>query len=318
MTLTPATEDEPISAAPRAPLGAGAMPEHTTLRLVHDLPKDLAPAQDQRRRIAFVLQGGGSVAAPQVGMLRALTEAGIVPDIVVGSSSGALNAVAYASDPTLGGVDRLEELWLSLRRKHVAPLSARIVLAALAGRNDALLANRALREVLRLASVPSDLADCTIPAYVVATDLEDGVPVILSRGSTVDALLASSAFPGLYPPVQVAGRQLIDGGVCADIPILQAELLGASVSFVLSAAVADKPDAIPHGPIALMYRALGQLLDAASRRDLALAAGVVHEMPASVTHAMTPLDFRETRALIESGYQLATQWLATHHVAAHA
>ncbi len=68
------------------------------------------------RTVAFVFQGGGSLSAPQVGMLRALAQAGIVPDLVIGTSAGALNAVAFASDPTARGVQRLTDLWLMLSR----------------------------------------------------------------------------------------------------------------------------------------------------------------------------------------------------------
>ena len=83
--------------------------------------------------IAFALQGGGSLSAAEVGALRALTEHGIVPDFVVGASAGALNAVAFAADPTAAGIDRLDGIWRSLRRRHVAPLSATALLAAAAG-----------------------------------------------------------------------------------------------------------------------------------------------------------------------------------------
>lgn len=81
-----------------------------------------------QRTVAFVFQGGGSLSAPQVGMLRALTEAGVTPDLVIGTSAGALNAVAYASDPTVAGLRRLERLWLNLRRRDVAGISARTLL----------------------------------------------------------------------------------------------------------------------------------------------------------------------------------------------
>jgi NTE family protein len=84
-------------------------------------------------RVAFVFQGGGSLAAAQVGIVRALAAAGLRPDLVVGSSAGALNAVAFASDPTQAGLDGLETVWRSLARRQVAPFSARALLAAAAG-----------------------------------------------------------------------------------------------------------------------------------------------------------------------------------------
>src|ERR1700691_275552 len=88
------------------------------VRRLHDRRRPPEPVP-----VAFVFQGGGSLAAPQVGMLRALTEAGVTPDLVIGSSAGALNAVAFASDPSLAGLRTLETVWLSLRRRRVAPFS---------------------------------------------------------------------------------------------------------------------------------------------------------------------------------------------------
>src|SRR3981081_3444553 len=85
---------------------------------------------------AFVLASGGSLAAAQVGMLRALFEAGIEPDLIVGSSAGAINAVAFAQNPTPAGLDRLERLWSGLRRATVFPINAWDVIAGLAGRRD--------------------------------------------------------------------------------------------------------------------------------------------------------------------------------------
>jgi NTE family protein len=274
----------PESTQPNRP-GEGASSPHSPV------------AAHRAHRVGLVLQGGGSVAATQVGMLRAILEAGIRPDVVVGSSAGALNAVAFASDPTLAGIDRLERLWLSMRRRTVAPLSPRVVLAALRGRGSAMLPNGGLRSVLESADAAPTLQSTVLPVHVIATDLGDGSTVVLSEGDTVTALLASAAFPGLYPPVRVGDRYLIDGGVGADIPILQAEELGSTCSYVLPAAVSDQPETLPRGPLPLMFHAVSQLLDAAARRDLAL------------TRAGSPVDFRGTADLIQQGYQLATQWL---------
>jgi NTE family protein len=262
--------------------------------------------------VAFVFQGGGSLAAPQVGMLRALLQAGIVPDLVVGSSAGALNAVAFASDPSVTGLDRLERLWMSLRRRQVAAFSARNLIGAVTGRSDGLLANDGLRRMVEDSFVARSFDETTIPAYVVATELATADPVVISEGDTVSALLASSAFPGLYPPVEVDSRLLIDGGVAADVPVLQAEALGASVSYVLPAAGSDDTRSLPHGPLSLAYHALGQILEATARRDAAAARGPVHVLPVPSSRASNPVDFRGTARLIDEGYRLANDWLDDH------
>jgi NTE family protein len=259
--------------------------------------------------IAFALQGGGSLSAAEVGMLRALTEHGIVPDLVVGASAGALNAVAFAANPTLAGIDQLDAMWRSLRRRHVAPLSARILLAAAAGHSGGLVSNAPLRRFIQARLPISALTETTIPAHVVATDLESGEPVVLSRGDAVSALLASSAFPGLYPPVTIGGRKLIDGGVAADVPVLQAEALGATVTYVLPAAVDEAPHRAS-SPLFLAYRALGQVLDGRARRDAAAARGRVLRLPTVTSRAASPVDFRDTSRLITAGYDDAAQWLA--------
>ena len=267
---------------------------------------------------AFVFQGGGALSAPQVGMLRALTEAGIRPDVLVGSSAGALNAVAYASDPTPRGLQSLEQLWLTLRRRHVARLSLPTLARALTGRRDGLFDSTPLVTLLTSGVVANRLEDAVLPVHVIATELMTAEPVVISTGDTVTALLASSAFPGMYPPVERNGLQLIDGGVSADIPVLQAEAQGADVSYVLPAAVSDDVGAPPRGPLAMAYHALGQILEATAKRDAKAAHGVVHVLPAATSPATNPLDFRETRRLIADGHQLAVDWLALSPEAASA
>lgn len=265
--------------------------------------------------VAFVFQGGGSLSAPQVGMLRALAEAGITPDFVIGSSAGALNAVAYASDPTEDGLRRLENLWLTLRRRHVAAISARTLVRAFAGRGDGLFDAAPLGQLLRTDLVAAELDRTRILSHVVATGLLSGEPVVMSTGDTASALLASSAFPGIYAPVSRGGLRLIDGGVSADIPILQAEALGATSSFVLPAAGTDDRVAPLRGPLAIAYHALGQILDSTARRDSRAAQGEVHLLPSPVSTATNPMDFRQAGQLIRDGYELAAGWLAAH--AAH-
>ena len=259
--------------------------------------------------VAFVFQGGGSLAAPQVGMLRALTEAGVTPDLVIGSSAGALNAVAFASDPSLAGLRTLETVWLSLRRRRVAPFSVRTAFAAVAGRGDGLVSNSALRSLIESAAVAGTLTGTALPAHVVATDLASGAPVVLSAGETAPALLASCAFPGLYAPVEVAGRLLVDGGVSADVPVLQAEALGARLTYVLPAATRGAAQ-LPHGPLPLAYYALSQILGLVARGDVAASRGTVHVLPVPGSQATSPVDFRDTARLIDEGYRIAASWLA--------
>jgi NTE family protein len=241
-------------------------------------------------------------------MLRALLEAGITPDFVVGSSAGALNAVAFATDPTLRGVLRLEQLWTRLRRRDIAGVSVGGLFRALTGRADGLLSTAPLARLLS-SSVAPRLEETCLPAHVVATDLITGSPIVISRGASIPALLASAAFPGIYAPVSIDGALLADGGVAADIPVLQAEALGAEVCYVLPAAVNSGRVVAISGPVATARRALGQILDAAARRDTAAAISTVHILDAPVTTASNPFDFRWSAQLIRDGHALAEAWV---------
>ncbi|MEU6090164.1 patatin-like phospholipase family protein [Streptomyces sp. NPDC047085] len=281
---------------PHSPIGTPAVPA-----AAESAPRDT---------VAFVLQGGGSLCAPQVGMLRALTQAGIRPDLVVGSSAGALNGAAFAADPSIDGIDRLEALWTRLKRRHVAPLSLRTLARAALGRSEAAVSSEALRQVLRLAVAVGRLEEAAVAMHAVATDAETGAAVVLSRGEAVPALLASAAFPGLYAPVRIGEHLLIDGGVSADLPVLQAEALGATTLYVLPAAVTKQAGRPAHAALVAASRALGQILDERERRDIAAVRGSVHRLPAVTTPVASLIDFSDTRRLVQAGHGLTAAWLA--------
>ncbi|MGH3794121.1 MAG: patatin-like phospholipase family protein [Pseudonocardiaceae bacterium] len=262
--------------------------------------------------VAFVLQGGGGLAATQVGQLRALREFGITPDLMVGTSSGALNAVAFAQDPTDVGLERLERLWTGLRRGDVFPLDALGVLGGLVdvvtgliGWRDGLVSPTRLRALIERNLMVSRLEDTAIPVHVVATDMGSGQPIVLSAGPALDALLASTALPGVFPPVVIEGRPLVDGGVAADTPIRQAEDLGATVTYVLPTVSSAPPWQLPRGAVPVLLRAISQVLGHASATDLSAARNEVHVLPAPSRIPSSPFDFRSAAELIAAGYDEA-------------
>jgi NTE family protein len=255
-----------------------------------------------------VLPGGGALGASQVGMLRALCEVGVVPDLVVGTSVGALNAVVFATEPTLAGIDRLAALWCRLRRRDIAGVRVRQLVRAVAGTADGLLSAEPLANLFS-DYVAARLDDTVIPAHVVATDVESGAAVVLSSGHTQRALLASAAFPGLYPSVVVEGTRLVDGGIAADVPIRQAEALGADVCYVLPAAVGTDAQHRGRGPVAMVHRSVAQILDTASRREIEKASGRVYVLPTAFSSTSNIFDFRHSGRLIEDGHRLARRWL---------
>ena len=259
---------------------------------------------------AFVLQGGASLAAPQVGMLRALLAAGIRPDLVVGSSAGALNGVAFAQDPTERGVSRLWDTWSRVRRRTVFPIRPVGVVASLIGQVPSLVPVAPLRSWISAGVSLEDLRDAPVPVCIVATDADTAEAVPIVSGPPVEALLASSAVPGVYPAVAIGGRRLVDGGIAADVPVRVAERLGATICYVLPRAAIPRSGSGPVGVIDALVRAAYQVLSRASDADIAGATVDVRVLPAPTSTGSSPFDFRDSERLMRAGQHLTEKWLA--------
>jgi NTE family protein len=194
-------------------------------------------APERPYREAVVLSGGGSLGAVQVGALRALFEAGVRPDLLVGCSVGALNAAFLAVDPRVERLDELERLWRALDREAVFGRGRRVLAAQLLSvavrREDHLYEPDALRELVRRWIPVADLAETAVPVHVVTTDLMSGAPVWFSSGDPVDVLTASACLPALFPPVALAGSLHVDGGVTCPVPVERALELGAERTWVV-------------------------------------------------------------------------------------
>lgn len=162
---------------------------------------------------AVVLSGGSSLGAAQVGMLRAVLEAGVRVDMFVGTSVGALNAAWAAADPTVGGVEVLDRIWRGLARRDVFPTAPWHGLLAMAGRRPSMVPDAALRALLHRHLRFSRLEYAAVALHVVAADVATGCDALFSAGPAVPALLASSAIPGLLPPAQIDGHFYADGGL---------------------------------------------------------------------------------------------------------
>jgi len=153
--------------------------------------------------VAFVLSGGASLGAIQVGMLRALYERGIAPDVIVGTSAGAMNGAFIASRPqTVATADALAAVWRDLRRGHVFPLNPLTGLLGFLGARDHLVPASGLRRLIARHVERDALEDLPIPLHVVAVDVITGEEVRLSHGVVADAVLASAAIPGVVAPVR--------------------------------------------------------------------------------------------------------------------
>ncbi len=261
---------------------------------------------------AFVFAGGGSVGAAEVGMLQALVEAGERPAFVVGASAGAINAVHFAAIPTLDGVSRLAAMWKDLSRRDVFPVDRVHGVMALVGRRGSLLDPRVLRRTLEARVPVRRFEDTVIPCHIVATALHSGEEVVLSSGSVVDALLATSAIPVLFPPVHIDGVLLADGGVSANAPITSAIRLGATRVVVLPTGFPCAVRALPNSLAATVLHTFSLMIARQLRADLERAGGSanVHVVPPLCPMHVASHDFSQAAHLIDSAAVQTRLWLA--------
>lgn len=178
--------------------------------------------------VVFVLSAGGNLGAIQVGQLRAVLDAGLRPDAVVGASVGALNATWIAADPTVQAVDRLAALWMSLTGREIFESSRWQQVWRLLRGEPSLHSGAALRAFLEANTPVRDLSHCAVPVHVAVTELIGGRSDFLTDGDTVTALAASTAIPGVLAPVDIDGTLYVDGGVTQSTPLARAGELGAS------------------------------------------------------------------------------------------
>jgi NTE family protein len=261
---------------------------------------------------AWVMRGGSSFSAAQVGMARALLEAGHHPDLLLGSSAGALNAAWLAADPTLEGLVPLGALWAAARRRDIFPLRPWVALPGVVGLRDHTVNPKGLARWLRAHSLLRRLEDGALPLTVVATDLETGEEVLLEDGPALPALLATSAMPGIFPPVRLGGRWLIDGSIAMDTAIGPAVTAGADRVWVLDSIPAVAM-ARPRAALDVVLRASSILLarSHAARLEAWGQRCELYVVPAPLVPGVSPFDFRRSREIIDAAYQHARAWLAT-------
>lgn len=261
--------------------------------------------------VAFVLSGGATLGAAQVGMLRGLQEQGVVADLYVGTSVGALNAAVCAADPS-GCVGRLDRTWRSLRRGQVFPVSPRrLAYTLLGGRQASLVSSAGLAALAREHLGELDFAALATPLVVVTTDLRDGSAVAIDRGQVSAAVVASASIPGVFPPVVIDGRSLVDGGLVANLATEVAVAAGARTVVVLEASGPCRLTQPPHGVVETLLAALFTLTRSqaeAQARTAAQAALVVH-LPTPCTVRNSPLDFSGSGLLADSAYDLTGAFL---------
>ena len=254
-------------------------------------------------RTAFVLAGGGSRGAVQVGMLEGLIGRGIRPDLIFGASVGAINGAAYAGEPTLEGVARMAEVWRAVKGTDIFPRGTFDGPWAFLQKRPAVHANTGLRSIIEAGVRYENLEEATIPIEVVTTSLTDGRERWITHGPAVEAILASAAIPSIFPPITIGDDVLVDGGVVNNVPISRALAAGCERIYVLLCGPLHYHPPPPRRPAEAALTAFFVAVHARFVRELAaLPPGVeVIVFSGGGEPAGQYRDFSATAALIEEG-----------------
>ena len=195
-----------------------------------------------RPTTAFVLGGGGRWGAVEVGMLQALYEAGIAPDLILGTSIGAYNGSVVADDPGPAGLKRLANFWDDVSRTEVLRNGRFERVKNVAMLKPSINETADMRSLLEMIHARGRLIeDLLVPFQCVAASIERASEHWFTSGPLIPALLASSAVPALFPPVEVDGEHFYDGGLVNSVPLTRAMDLGASVIYVLQVGRVESP-----------------------------------------------------------------------------
>lgn len=264
-----------------------------------------------KKKTAFVLSGGGSLGAVQVGMTKALFEQGIIPDFCVGTSVGAINAAFICGNPTVEGVLDLERIWLSVRKKDIFPTGLVRSIFRILTRKNYLVPHRGLRRLLKKNLSYTTLGEAEITCLLIATDILTGEQVVLSSGNAVEAILASSALPGIFPAVERGGRILIDGALSSNTPLSVAAEYGAEEVFILPAGYASTLSKPPSGVMDIFFHSLSILVARQFLHDIEIFRnGInIHILPPINPKNALFSDLSMTGEYLSVSYRSTKQWL---------
>jgi NTE family protein len=269
-----------------------------------------------QRTVAFVLGGGGHLGANEVGMLQALLERNILPDLIVGTSVGALNGVAIAAEPSLETVKELRRAWLALGKERVfaSPFGGA---ANLVRKGTHLHSNRNLKALIERLVPVERFEELKVPFQCVAASVERAAEHWFSEGPIVPAILASAAVPGLLPPVEIDGEHFLDGGLVNSIPIERAIRLGANEVYILHVGRIEQPLTVPRNLVQVATVAFEIGRRHRFARDMSsLPEGVVgHVLPTGEENAPTGLsqlkyrDFTHVAERMEAAHRASAAFL---------
>lgn len=261
------------------------------------------------RPLAFVLSGGGSYGATQAGMLQALAEHEIQPDLIVGTSVGALNGALFASDPSTAP-DKLIEIWSKMSRSELLGGEGRIsairevIRAGLHRDMPSLASLGPLGDMIDRYTPVAQIENLKVSLGVVVTDALAGQTVVINEGPLKIALQASAAIPGVFPPVEHLGRYFIDGGVTANVPVRQAIDAGAKSIVVLDCIPATFTEEVPKSVIGSLLHASHIMLrnQPANSSDVLTENVPILRLPATTPPDYHSFDFDRSEQLISTAY----------------
>ena len=270
--------------------------------------------------IAFVLSGGGNRGALQAGALQALFAHGIQPDLIVGTSAGALNGAYIALFPSLEGANRLADIWRNVRRKDVFPGNLLTMAWRFVTGKDSLFDNKALRRFVERHLPPdrTTFGDLSVPLYVTGANINTGTLFLFGEDPTAsltEAVMISSAIPPELPPIEFNGYQYLDGGLVSVVPIEIAMEKGATEIYAINLSYAGDPQPAVHGVWNIVQRSLTTLIYQQLVDDLEKAAEAgdaldLHHISIQ-TFADLPLtDFDHMAEMVEEGRRVTEDYLA--------
>lgn len=276
-----------------------------------------AAARDRepRRRLAVVLSGGATRGAFQIGVIDVLARRGIVPDLLVGTSVGAVNAAYWAFHPGEDVGERLLAMWQAAGGARVLPDRPFRIVGNLIG--SRLHERSGLARILeRALPAESSIESAGLPLHIVACNLRTGEATDLDRGQALRAVLASAAVPGVFAPVTIDGDPYVDGGVVANCPIDVAGRAGATD--VLAVDLVGDSGWVPNGGFGTIERALTVALANQTRRELDASAETLRVAVLRPKYGAVPGfgDFTQTLALYRAGRLAAEAFLAEHWLGA--
>jgi NTE family protein len=271
--------------------------------------------------IAFVFSGGGSRGAMEAGGVKALYEAGIHPDIVVGSSAGAMNAAFLATDPSPAGADRLCDIWRGASNRDLIPGNLLTKAWRVLSGKPSVFAQEPLKAFVQRNIPPGVATFGDLPPgvklYITAANLQTSALYLFGEdpsASLLDAVLASSAFPGGFPPVQHGRWQYTDGGVIANVPISLAIDKGATTVYALDVAYTGGVCGPAKDILSILLRVASIVLHQDLLAELAYAAqqpGVAaHHIVIKGVQQASDFDFDYGAEMVEVGYEAVKRYLA--------